>query len=239
MHHAQTPPIPTMGGVSYGWTDRHPKRDPAAPESEPGFVFRFGYNTPMTDTIINVFFIAIVALAVLSIFLLDRRVRTRGRLFFGQFTPASRILAFLMSLVLGLWAAYDRNIEFGLLSVALFAYAIGQPFFLERLQNRAGQPPTSQDPAQQRRRFWKRLAVRVLLLSLAGMIVFGAIWLGSHDPISGSFTAGLLVVALLVFFSVITGIIGVVSIAMFVKETFLKISGKNEEATRNSNILQE
>jgi len=88
------------------------------------------------------------------VYALDRRTRTKGSLFTGAPTPATRVIALLLGLVFGGFFAVEFfmlekvHCIFPILAIASLGYALGSTWLLRNLQGER-EPDTPDEDAGQ------------------------------------------------------------------------------------------
>ena len=177
----------------------------------------------MSEGMLLAIVVGVGILAMVLIFLIDRRVNTQGNLFVGPATLKSRVLAFALGLLftaLMVWelleGAYlhwlSEWLLWAILVVALFAYSLGADGLLKRIQ---------QNNPTETNRFavspvHKRLRL-VLLLALIGVCIFAGIvscgWIQTHPKESSPLVFAVIVAVIGLFvFGYVFSIIEIVKL---------------------------
>jgi len=171
--------------------------------------------------------LAIVALIAFPlIYLMERRLKTRGALFTGPATLGMRVLALVLGLlfaglfVLELTSSETILIWFPILAVALLSYGLGAGRLLGRLQRGTSSkgnitesfphPSASEGTASEAlkqeettrfptNRLLRFVITLVIVLAVLALALYGAVWATTHpnDPFALVYVVGLIVLFVL------------------------------------------
>ncbi len=169
----------------------------------------------MDDKIVAVMVWTIVISFFVILYLMDRRVKTRGALFAGPATPLMRLLALLLGIVFAILVFDSFEIMWLILAITLISYGLGMGGLLTRLQANdstatdSAPGPVSQNevpalptarPGVTMGRILSLLVRWALRLAVAGGVIYAAWWAWAHPgeegPILTIFVLGFLVMGL-------------------------------------------